>query len=153
MLDIARTPNVLSMPPLTSVARLRTPADFQDLPYAPAFILEYHGDALLMATADYEQGCKDGFHGYFDEMFVWNESGTDLVFRNQFYTSAEVIALVVNCIVTDRYQESRIVIPFAFSVGYALGWLSALSLTNYPVALYGLELLTVLVTQVQKVFF
>lgn len=152
MLTGACTSDVLLTLPLIHVARPCTPADFQDLSYAPGFLIEYLGNASITTHPEYRSGCKDGFHGYFDEMFVWNESGTDLVFRDHFYTRTEVITFLVNCIIKDRYLDSRIVIPFSFSVGFALGWLSALALTNYPLALSSLELLTVLVDQLRKVF-
>src|SRR5437016_3368145 len=118
MLTIAHKPDVLSMLPLAPVGRPWSPADFQDLPYAPALILEYHGDALILAAPEYQQGCEDGFHSYFDEMLVWNESGTDLVFRSRFHTHTEVVALVVNCIVKNRHVKANIAIPFSFSVGF-----------------------------------
>ena len=136
---------------LAPVPRSSVPADFKDLAYSPTLLLSAHFDAFIADGLTYDRACEDGFNGYFEEMVQWNEAGTDLVFMDCFYTRAEVMSFVARGVIRDRRLSDKNEVPFWFRVGFVLGWLSALSLTDRVQAFVGFELLMVLVAQLQKV--
>lgn len=150
MLDIIGTPESFPVVSLLSAAGSPIPADFQDIPYSPVLLLRAHFDVSITADPEYQSACETGFDAYFEEMVQWNEAGTDLVFIDCFSSCAEVISFVARGMIRDHCPSYWGVVSFSFSVGFVLGWLSALSLTDRALALVGLELLIVLVAHMQK---
>ena len=150
MLDIIGTSERFPVVSLLPAAGSSTPADFQDIPYSPVLLLRVHFDVSITADPEYQSACETGFDAYFEEMVQWNEAGTDLVFVDCFSTCTEVMSFVARGMIRDHCPSYWGVVPFSFSIGFVLGWLSALSLTDHAQALVGLELLIVLVAQMQK---
>jgi hypothetical protein len=134
-------PLVSFLPPIGSL----TPADFQDVSYSPMFLLPVQFDASITTDPEYPDGCEGGFYCYFEDMFQRDEAGRGTVFIDRFYSRADVMSLVVEGLSSSLSPSRWDAAPLSYSVGFVLGWLSALALTDRPLALGGLELLTVLV--------
>lgn len=134
-----------ALPAITGFASL-TPVDFKDIPYASFLLLCVSFDTSIMSDSIYPRACSCGFVGYFEDMY-----DDDGVFVNRFYTRSEVCALVGSEVCAD---ESHVPLDMrsslAWRVGYYVGWLSALALTDRAVALVGLHLLAVLVDRLQS---
>lgn len=125
-----------------------TVADFVDLLYSPALLLESRFDASITDDPEFRASCEWGFNAYFELMWEPNALGDDFVFVTKLYTSAEVVASVVR----DVWPEKKamwLVPSLPWRAGYALGWLSALSLIQLREAGEGLAVLTVLVSQIE----
>jgi hypothetical protein len=125
--------------PVVAVATSLTPADFQDMPYSSALLLPVCFDASITSHADYAPAVCDGFDEYFEDM--WNVSGTDLVFVDRFYSWDEVRREIVEGVVprNDLREQFYGLPSLAWRVGFAVGWLSALALTDRALALRGLD--------------
>jgi hypothetical protein len=145
MLETIGMQESMSVLPLASVTRSLTPADFQDVSYSPRFLLPVQFDASMTTDSEYQEGCESGFYCYFEDMFQQNEAGRETVFLDRFYSRADVMSLVVEGLSSSFSPSRWDAAPLSYSVGFVLGWLSALALTDRPLALGGLELLTVLV--------
>ncbi len=135
-----------SMPvlPLTSVTRSLTPADFQNLPYSPTLLLSAHFEPSLTADPEYEAGCECGFDSYFTEMHHWLPNLSGYTFIDRYHTPASVKSYLLSNTVYDPVRNPTLL---AWRSGWGLGWLSALALTDRPLALCGLEFLQELVLQ------
>lgn len=112
--------------------------DFQDISYSPAFLLPAQFDTRLTLDPEYQKACQVGFDDGIErlseederELFTW-----DMV-RNEVLTSL----LDVQRVLPPGFPT----LSLAWASGFLLGWLSALALIDRPLALRGLELLTVL---------
>lgn len=128
--------------PLASVARSSSPADFKDLPYSPTLLLSVPFDAALTADAEYQESCEWGFNSYFAEMSHWTSDLSRCTFIDRHYSSAHVRQYLLREVGYDPVCNPG---RLASRAGWGLGWLSALALTDQPLALCGLELLQELV--------
>ena len=126
--------STLSMPVKSSVAPL-TLADYADMPYSPAFLLDSKFDASLTDNPAFRRACEFGFVTYFDEMYEANEQGDD-VFVERCYGWTEVVKIVVDEVLFN--ERSGSVLSRAERAGVLLGWLSALALTDRALALRAL---------------
>ncbi len=130
-----------SMPvlPLTSVTCSLTPVDFQHVSYSPALLLPVQFDTRLTLDPEYQKACQVGFDDGIErlseederELFTW-----DMV-RNEVLISLLDVQKV--------FPPGFPTLSLAWASGFLLGWLSALALIDRPLALRGLELLTVLI--------
>jgi hypothetical protein len=101
-------------------------------------LLPVQFDARLTFDPEYQEACQVGFDDGFGrlseederELFTW-----DMV-RNEVLTSL----LDVQRVLPPGFPT----LSLAWASGFLLGWLSALALIDRPLALRGLELLTVL---------
>lgn len=130
-------------PAADTLAKRLTPADFYALPYTPALLLPLQLDQAITNHKEYQEACQWGFDFYFEEMHEWNETHDDLVFVEHIYTRREVLDLVA--------REMKGDMPHVFAslpcrVGVVLGTLSALALTDFPLAQVGVHLLLHLAT-------
>lgn len=124
-----------------SVITLLTPADFEDVPYTPALLLRASFDASITSAVDYQEGCKYGFDDCL-EMVVSDDPDTV-----KHCTSRSVVcSFVARNLCQDDFDLSSL----AWRIGFVLGWLSALAVTNRSMASVGLDLLTVLVNRLQE---
>lgn len=120
--------------------------EYVALPYSPSLLLEVHFPLALVADHGFSEACEVGFNDYFGEMC--QESTLDeLVCVERVYTWADVEQRVVSDMVTASEKLGE---RLPWCAGYALGWLSALALTQRSLALRGVGFLYALVTQVQK---
>lgn len=128
------------------------PSYFVDLPYSPALLLDAGFDASITDPADFRSACDAGFDDYFEMMYCWSETRTDLVFVDRFYTWLEVQGGIVGNVVRTYGPSEQFfrVTPLSWRAGFVLGWLSALALVDRPLALRGLCLLVLLVPSCQK---
>ncbi len=136
----------LEQVPLQAAKGCLTAADFRDVPYSPALLLESRFDASITDDDEFAKGCAWGFDAYFEEMFQWNETRTELVFVQKAYTWAEVVSWLIEGVLTG--DEPASLTSRAWRAGFLLGWLSALALTRRPMALLGLEVLHALIVPV-----
>jgi hypothetical protein len=118
-----------------------TVAAFVDVPYSPTLLLESRFDASMTDDGEFRAGCEWGYSAYFEGMFEWNASRTDIVFVEKCYSWSEVVEFVV---ATGRCRHEPEPTPHNWRAGFCLGWLSALALTNQYEAVMGLTMLTVL---------
>lgn len=121
-----------------------TPADFQDLPYSPTLLLSAPFAASLTADPEYQEGCQCGFDSYFTEMHHWLPDLRGFLFVDRLHTLASVRDYLLSEIVYDPVRNPCLL---SWRAGWGLGWLSALALTDQPLALLGLELLKMIVLQ------
>jgi len=121
------------------------PSQFQQVPFSSALLLPVPFEALVTVNPGYVDGCAGGFEDYFEDMCEWNDAGDDFVFVDHVYTWAEVEQIVCDDLLKTSVLPGVMPAPFSFNVGYALGWLSALALTDRALALRGLSLLCALV--------
>ena len=144
MLEIVHPPESLSGLTQAPVTRSLSPADFQDLPYSPMLLLPAHLDPSLTADPEYEAGCECGFDSYFTEMHHWLPNLSGYTFIDRYHTPASVKSYLLSNMVYDPVRNPTLL---ARRAGWGLGWLSALALTDRPLALCGLEFLQELVLQ------
>ena len=111
--------------------------DFANVPYHPAFLLPARFHASLVSHPEYTSACRGGFDGYLSE-----GDGLDNPTREG------VMAFVAEELVCVAFDE-RFKPELAYRAGFVLGWLSALALMDWALALAGLELLHVLVDRLQ----
>ena len=111
---------------MTKVAPL-TMADYAEMPYAPALLLDSKIDASFTDDSKFREGCQDGFEGYFGYR-VFDGSGSWLVEGQESY-SWEVVAAFLTTNVLDEEGGCR-----PWRVGYLLGWLSAFALFDRAMA-------------------
>ena len=112
--------------------------DFQDISYSPKLLLPVQFDTRLTLDPEYQKACQVGFDDGFGrlseederELFNWD------VVRNEVLRSL----LDVQRVLPPGFPTCSL----AWASGFLLGWLSALALVDRPLALRGLELLTVL---------
>ena len=129
---------------VVSVAALLTPIDCVEIAYSPSLLLPFPFHVSLSPYADYVAGCETGFDAYFECMYQRDPQNQGLlVFVNRFYSWGEVSQKMISW-VTD--EEA----PLEWSAGFSLGFLSALALTDRPLALAGLNLLSQLVSSLDK---
>ncbi len=130
------------------------PSAFIDMPYSSGLLLDGRFDASLTDDPQFRSACKSGFEAYFEDMY---EDGTsDDVFVDHFYRYDEVVDFLMEwreLSMGDAFFEERFGVhtPLAWHVGFMLGWLSALALTDRELALRGLGVLVADVTRVQVV--
>ena len=142
MLEMVSPPESLPVLTQAPVTRSSSPANFKDLPYSPTLLLSAHFDASLTADPEYQEGCECGFDSYFAEMHYWLPDLRGCTFIDHLHTSASVRGFLSSDMVFDRVRNPT---PLAWRAAWCLGWLSALALTDQPLALSGLELLKKLV--------
>ena len=134
MLEFARTDRVTeALPALTPVLK---PSDFADISYSPALLLVTPLVAPFMHDKSYRCGCNVGFVSYFEGMVDFTEDSTATVFVDRYYTEDEVAHEIVSAI-CECFESS-----LAWRVGFVIGWLSALALTNRVLASKGLMVLS-----------
>lgn len=142
MLDTLRVTDALALAPVSAPIQCGlTPADFENIPYHPAFLLAADLPAALIADASYVRACEAGYGSYFEEMYL--HDGDVSLFTNCFYSRSYVMTYVADNVV-EKDVRPFLLAPLPWRVGFVLGWLSALSLTDRPLALAGLEMLTLL---------
>lgn len=116
-----------------------TPADFQDVPYSPALLLPACFDSSITANKhQFREGCEGGFEAYFEDMYTWknpDDQDEGLIFVSQFYTLADVKSFLLKELLPSVLSAS-----FPYRVGFVLGWLSALALTNSLLAMQGVRI-------------
>lgn len=123
----------------TPIRRL-TPADFSDTPYHPTLLLSLQVDQAITSHKEYQNACKWGYDFYFEGMYEEDEQGND-VFAEHIYTEPEVATLVMR----EMQGDFPLAVPLAIRVGVVLGMLSALALTDLPLAQLGRQMLLHLV--------
>ena len=124
-----------------SACALTPPSTFQDMHYSPTVLLPVPLEPSILAGHDYRRALSHGFDAYFEEMYTWNEHRTDLVFVDRFYTLAELQSLLIHEMAPYPLIEASL----GFRIGFLVGWLSALALTDRALAFQGLEVLLQLV--------
>jgi hypothetical protein len=137
------------MLPVMSVAPSKVapvPADFLDIQYSPALLLDGRFHISIVADAAFSEFCEIGFNAYFHEMASYELASNRVVFTNRFYCWDDVKSEVVREVIIDgdKYGERLPV-----RVSFTLGWLSALALTDLVLAQAGLELLVKLVASLR----
>ncbi|MGH2498311.1 MAG: hypothetical protein ACRDIV_26760 [Ktedonobacteraceae bacterium] len=125
---------------ITKIAPL-TLAEYAEMPYAPALLLDSKFDASITDDSEFHHACESGFRAYFDGMYEWNEEGTDTVFVAKCYTWADVVALVDETAWSTGLHDWRSV-SFAWGAGFGLGWLSVHALVHRDDAVMALGRLT-----------
>lgn len=122
----------------------RCAADFLEMPYTSALLLDAPFDASITHHPDFSRACRWGFDAYFTEMYEVLPSrvgrAEDLVFVEKRYTSVHVRKEVLGDM--SGLGEGN---SLAECVGMSLGWLSALELVQPQEASEGLGVLTELV--------
>lgn len=118
---------------------------FVDMPYAPSLLLEVALPISVVADDGFSEACRIGFNDYFGGMYQRSSSG-ECLFVERLYTWADVEREVREQVITfpEKYGE-----PLSWSAGSALGWLSALALTDRSLALQGAVLVGALVAHKQ----
>jgi hypothetical protein len=120
-----------------------TPAHFDTMPYMAAILLPVALDAAIAEDSEYRAGCQAGFESYFAEMHQWDETVTRYVFVNRYYTAAQIKRRVrLELLDSDANGWEPELLPWR--TGFVHGWLSALSLTDRELALYGMDVLLAL---------
>ncbi len=137
---------VSTVPMRTQIFPL-TVADFIDVPYSPALLLDSKFDVSITDDPEFHEACRDGFTFYFGEMYEWDEEDDD-VFVERCYTWVEVIESVVDNALSEG--EPGRLLPCVERAGFALGWLSALALTDRSMARRALTVLEVLLAPSEK---
>src|SRR6266567_9192245 len=137
---------VSTLPIITKVSPL-TVADYVEMPYSPALLLDSKFDASITDDPEFREACKDGFTFYFEEMYEWDEED-DEVFVERCYTWVEVIESVVDNALSEG--EPGRLLPCVERAGFALGWLSALALTDRSMARRALTVLEALLVPSEK---
>ncbi len=127
---------------LAPVAAPFTPADFQHIPYTSALLLPSPFAVSIISDVEYHPACEWGFGAYFNGMYQYDDANGS-VFLDHFYTRDEVCEELF-CLLRSWGQT-----PLAWSVGFYLGWLSALALTDRQGACDGLSMLVTLLNQLQ----
>ena len=122
--------STLSMSVNLSIAPL-TLADFAEMPYSPALLLDSKFDATLTDDLAFRGACEFGFLNYFDQMYQDDEQGEE-VFVERRYEWAEVVEIVVDEVLWE--PSAGLVLSCAERAGTLLGWLSALALTERAMA-------------------
>ncbi|GHO44447.1 hypothetical protein [Ktedonospora formicarum] len=97
---------------------------------------------LLRKHEEYDESCKVGFETFFDGLWKFHPDGTSTQ-RQEPYTYVEAITEVAENLTPDGLEQP----PFAFGVGFTLGWLSALALSDRELAHQGLEITRLQVSQ------
>ncbi len=144
MLEIVRPPESLPVVTLAPVTRSPSTADFKDLPYSPTLLLSAQFDSALTADPEYQESCEWGYESYFAEMHRWLPDLREFTFHDRIHTLTSVEQYLLCEVVYDPVRNPG---SLASRAGWGLGWLSALALTDRPLALSGLELLQDLVLQ------
>lgn len=144
MLEMIDSPENMPVLTLTPVPRSSTPADFQNLPYSPTLLLSAPFAASLTADPEYQAGCECGFDSYFTDMHHWLPGLRGFFFVDRLYTPASVRDYLSREITYDPVRNPCFL---SWRAGWGLGWLSALALTDRPLALSGLEQLQTIVLQ------
>jgi len=124
-----------------------TVADFVEMPYSPVLLLDSKFDVLITDDSEFREACEDGFKAYFEVMDEMDDEDDD-VFVERCYTWAEVIESVVDNALSEG--EPGRLLPCVERAGFALGWLSALALTDRPMARRALTVLEALLTPSAK---
>ncbi len=137
---------VSTVPMRTQVSPL-TVADFVEMPYSPVLLLDSKFDVLITDDSEFREACEDGFKAYFEGMYEMDDEDDD-VFVERCYTWAEVIESVVDNALSEG--EPGRLLPCVERAGFALGWLSALALTDRPMARRALTVLEALLTPSAK---
>jgi hypothetical protein len=121
------------------------------LPYSPALLFDAGFDASITDGSDFSLACQNGFYGFFEDMYEDDASG-DGVFVGCSLTYLDVERVLVRNVVRHYNVLEKFYgfSPLSWRAGWALGWLSALALFNRPLALQGIDLLSVLVPSCQK---
>jgi len=144
MLETVSLLESLPILPQTPKTRSLSPADFQHVSYSPALLLPAEFDTSLTHDPEYQKACHVGFGDGFGrlseederELFTWD------VVRNEVLRSL----LDVQKVLPPGFPT----LSLAWASGFLLGWLSAFAVIDRPLALSGLELLTVLVAHMEK---
>ena len=113
-----------------------TPADVCQLPYTSALLLPLQLDRTITSHPDYQEACQWGYDFYFEEMYQENDQGEE-VFVEHFYTPRDVMELIAK----ETEDTKPWAAAFPIRVGVVLGILSALALTNLPLAHVGMQVL------------
>lgn len=154
MADVRSAPAVVTVTPLEMVpgapVLVAKPSQFVEVAYTPALLLSVQLDAALTEHADFAQACEDGFDAYFEDLYV-NASDGELVCVERVYTLTKIYAEVCADVLSFLDRRFGTEITLASSVGFALGWLSALALAQPVEAHAGLVLLEVLATEALRV--
>ena len=137
---------VSTLPVITQVSPL-TIADFVEMPYSPAVLLDSKFDASMTYDPEFREASRDGFTFYFEEMYEWDEEDNE-VFVGRCYTWVEVIESVVDNALSEG--EPGRLLPCVERAGFALGWLSALALTDRSTARRALTVLEALLVPSDK---
>lgn len=122
--------STLSLSLNTSVAPL-TLAEYAEMPYCSALLLDSKFDASLTDAPAFHEACEFGFVTYFDEMYEADEQDNDVLVERR-YSWAEVVKIVVDEALCE--EQSGPVLSLAYRAGVMLGWLSALALTDPKMA-------------------
>ncbi len=142
--------------PLTGPLPSLSPVDFVDVAYHAGFLLPVSFDRSLTDVPAYSEGCEYGFEDYFEVMYTGGRVASDGVtlidytFIPRYYTRQEVAAFVLKALTEDASKERS---SFAWYVGFVLGWLSALALTDDDLSRFGLQVLTHLVRLQQSTLY
>ena len=133
---------VSTVPVRTQVSPL-TVADFAELPYSPALLLDAKFDVSITDDPEFRIACRWGFDAYFELMHRLDKASGKSVFVAEVYSWDEVVRFLLNNVMDergvadDRYRGWR--------AGFLLGWLSALALTDRVLAVNGLAIVERLV--------
>ena len=127
------------------------PSLLKDLPFDAALLLPHTFDTSIIVHEDFLSSCQEGFDAYFDNMLEQDREGY-VFFVDHFYSWDEVQSfLLQNAFPNPNevklaalYRHELTSLPFR--VGFCLGWLSALALTDRALALQGLAFLAYLVS-------
>jgi hypothetical protein len=127
---------MMSTVQITKVAPL-TLADYAEMPYSPALLLDSKIDASITDDLKFRKGCEDGFEMYFGYR-VLDEAGSCLVEGQESYSWDVVVAFLTNNVL-DEEGGCR-----PWRIGCLLGWLSAYALFERAMARRALVVLEAL---------
>ena len=114
--------------PVITKASLLTIADFVDLPYSPALLLESRFDASVTDDPEFRAACESGFNAYFEHMYELDEEFHER-FVEKRYTWVDLVTFVDETAGVSGSRE-RNGVSFAWGAGFGLGWLSAHALVK-----------------------
>ncbi|SRR6266567_1303511 len=138
---------VSTLPIITQVSPL-TVADCVEMPYSPVLLLDSKFDVSITDDPAFREACEDGFGGYFEGMYEMDEEQEESLFVARCYSWAEVVEWVVDNALSEE-KPGRL-LPCVERAGYALGWLSALALTDRSTARRALTVLEALLAPSEK---
>jgi len=154
MSDVCSAAPAVTMTPLEIVpgtpVPIAKPSSFVEVAYTPALLLPVHLDAALTTHADFASACEEGFYVYFEDLYA-NASDGELVCVERVYALTKVYAEVCEGVLSFLDRRFGDEITLASSVGFVLGWLSALALAQPVEAHAGVVLLQVLATEALRV--
>jgi len=113
-------------------------SDFLNVEYTPSLLLMTPITARFVGDPYHHIACENGFCCYFQNMVVVECDGRE-VFENRYYTAGDVDTFLTAIVCEHKDYAGVGSRSLSWRVGVAIGWLSALALTDRNLATYGLH--------------